>query len=212
MPDGPDSANTGYVARDTTDPTALILMRHRHGQHAGRRRDPACPDCSPLTAAAAAKTAKLSRDLEGIQSDSPASRPSKNGQANGKAARSSSLPRSVIEKPMQTALAIESAMKRDLGTWWGHVAAREFDAILPKVEQYGATDLRVLGAAMRSMAPQASSDVSDEELAIAFYAFGKLSRIMGAIADGRCPSDDCWHDLAVYAKMAQRVRETGNWP
>jgi hypothetical protein len=68
----------------------------------------------------------------------------------------------------------------------------------------------VLGAAMRPLVPRAA--VSDEELAIAFYAYGKLSRIIGAISDGRRPSDDCWHDLGVYARMAQRVRETGDWP
>jgi hypothetical protein len=50
-----------------------------------------------------------------------------------------------------------------------------------------------------------------EELAVVAYCLGKISRALAAVGHGQTPSDDTWHDIAVYAKMAQWIREKGQW-
>jgi hypothetical protein len=65
---------------------------------------------------------------------------------------------------------------------------------------------------MMLMRPELRGKVHPSELGVAFYALGKMARIMGAYADGLAPSDDSWHDLAIYARMAQRVRHADGWP
>lgn len=99
-----------------------------------------------------------------------------------------------------------------LKSWWLDTAAQEIDALMPKVIEYGASDLRLMGEALLMSMPQCRGKVLPEELAIAFYAFGKAARLMGAYADGFEPSADTWHDLGVYARMAQRVRDAKQWP
>ena len=98
----------------------------------------------------------------------------------------------------------------ELREWWLRRAQEEITATVPKAVEYSATDLEIMGAAMEQMgAAPAGRGV---EAAIAFYALGKLSRIVGRLAEGAEPSDDSWFDLGVYARMAQRVREVGEWP
>lgn len=99
-----------------------------------------------------------------------------------------------------------------LQEWWNKTSKDEIDSMLPKVIEYGANDLKIMGDAMLLLKPELQGKVEPEELAIAFYALGKVARIMGAYADGVAPSDDSWHDLAIYARMAQRVRDAGYWP
>ena len=99
-----------------------------------------------------------------------------------------------------------------LQDWWHHTSKAEIDSMLPKVTEYGAHDLKIIGDAMMLMRPELRGKIDPEELAIAFYALGKIGRIIGAYADGVAPSDDSWHDLAIYARMAQRVRDAGYWP
>lgn len=99
-----------------------------------------------------------------------------------------------------------------LKDWWQNASKEEIDAIMPKVVEYGASDLKLMGDALLMSMPQCKGKVSPEELAIAFYAFGKASRLMGAYADGVKPSDDTWFDLGVYSRMALRVRFAGEWP
>lgn len=50
------------------------------------------------------------------------------------------------------------------------------------------------------------------ELGIWFYLVGKMARWRSAVRRGERVSDDTLHDIGVYARMAQRVRETGRWP
>jgi hypothetical protein len=99
-----------------------------------------------------------------------------------------------------------------LQDWWHWTSKEEIDSMLPKVIEYGSHDLKIMGDAMLLLKPELEGKVISEELAIAFYALGKIARIMGAYADGVAPSDDSWHDLAIYARMAQRVRDAGYWP
>ena len=105
-------------------------------------------------------------------------------------------------------------MTKPLAEWWRLQAEAELDKTLPKVREYSAVDLEIMGAAMlagpgvRIRRPQGFGI----EMAIAFYVLGKVSRAIGAYQEGRQPSDDTWFDIGVYARMAQRVREEGTWP
>ena len=99
-----------------------------------------------------------------------------------------------------------------LEAWWKDDAEQELAGVLPKAVEYGSSDLQLMGEALLMCMPQCRDKVDAEELAIAFYALGKTARLMGAYADGRTPSEDTWHDLGVYARMAKRVRAVGQWP
>lgn len=109
----------------------------------------------------------------------------------------------------------------ELAQWWRDLAEEEVVRVVDKAVEYGATDLRDLGYQVLEMAGRRASgdrvDIVDEdryatEVGIAFYAMGKMARIAAAIKEGRQPSSDSWHDLGVYARMAQRVHQVGGWP
>jgi hypothetical protein len=108
----------------------------------------------------------------------------------------------------------------ELAAWWRNLADEEIAEVVVKATEYGATDLRDLGAQILEMAGRGrgiqqlpcSYDQWATEIGIAFYAMGKLARIAAAIKEGRRPSYDSWHDLGVYARMAQRVHQVGAWP
>lgn len=104
-------------------------------------------------------------------------------------------------------------MAQDLMTWWMSTAYSEIDSMMPKVTEYGATDLMWVG---RQMAEATNRpDITDEEaaeLGIYWFILGKIARWHAAVTEGRRPSDDTLHDLGIYARMAQRVRNAGNWP
>ena len=105
-------------------------------------------------------------------------------------------------------------LDEELGQWWHDKAEEEVHGVVPKAEEYGSVDLEIVGFALRQLrASNGEIPTSNAELGIAFYLLGKVARVIGAYADGRSPSDDTWHDMAVYTKMGQRVRETdGRWP
>jgi hypothetical protein len=83
---------------------------------------------------------------------------------------------------------------------------------LRKAVQYGSADLAVMGHAMVLMLPpEQRSEVLGLQMAIGFYALGKVARIFGAFEQGHSPTHDDWFDLMVYAKMGLKVMETGRW-
>jgi hypothetical protein len=109
----------------------------------------------------------------------------------------------------------------ELATWWRDLADTEIAEVAAKAIEYGATDLRDLGYQILEMTERRNkaldgqrleADAYATEIGIAFYAMGKLARIAAAIKEGRRPSLDSWHDLGVYARMAQRVHQVGAWP
>jgi len=109
--------------------------------------------------------------------------------------------------------------RRELAEWWLAQCTEEIDKTIPKAEAYSAIDLEIMGAAELAklgeagdLIPKDRREAHGMEMAIAFYALGKLSRIIGALSEGRDGGEDSWFDLGVYARMAQRVRETGQWP
>lgn len=102
-----------------------------------------------------------------------------------------------------------------LAAWWRGEAEHEIHRTVPKAIEYGSGDLIDIGrqlAACISSFPASASEADMAELGVAFYAYGKMARIMSAIQEGRKPSDDSWFDLGVYARMAQRIRQAGSWP
>jgi hypothetical protein len=100
----------------------------------------------------------------------------------------------------------------DLTDWWAAVAADDVAPAAVKAKEYGSTDLKIIGRAMREMIGIPPDVVSDEEIGIVFYTLGKVARAISAIGSGQRPSDDTWHDITVYAMMTRRVREVGQWP
>lgn len=99
--------------------------------------------------------------------------------------------------------------EQELTEWWLAMAQYEVDRTVPKVVEYSSSDLVDIG---RGVLGDGYSVEEYTEAGIAFYALGKVSRIMGAIRERRRPSDDSWFDLGVYARMAQRTREFGEFP
>jgi hypothetical protein len=99
---------------------------------------------------------------------------------------------------------------QDLANWWLAETKFELDSVLPKAIEYGSADLKVIGFALSQMIGEPKG-VTNDELGIAFYVLGKVARLIGGYADGRSPSSDTWHDIAIYTKMAQYARENGGW-
>jgi len=80
-----------------------------------------------------------------------------------------------------------------------------------KTVRYGSGDLHTIGAAMRRLAPGISTEISDEEIAVAFYTMGKIARIFSGYEMGQIPDSDSWYDLHFYSMMAMKIRQTGGW-
>lgn len=99
----------------------------------------------------------------------------------------------------------------ELAAWWMEQSAGEVANLVPKAISYGSVDLDLMGDAMLLLMPHLVGKVDKQELAIAFYLLGKVSRIVGALEQGVAPSRDSWEDASIYARMALRVREAGNW-
>lgn len=104
----------------------------------------------------------------------------------------------------------EELTTRDLAAWWEVETKKEIESVIPKAVEYGSADLKVIGYALSQMIGEPKG-VTNDELGIAFYVLGKVARLVGSYADGRRPSDDTWHDIAIYTKMAQFAREHNGW-
>lgn len=110
------------------------------------------------------------------------------------------------ESERQKQLALE------LSEWWMAKAQDEVDAVVHKAVEYGSTSLQAVGDALLVLVPKhLRSSTLGMEMAIAFYVQGKIARIFSAFERGEHPGDDHWHDISVYARMAQYVRQYGTW-
>ena len=106
-----------------------------------------------------------------------------------------------------------AANPEELAHWWVGDAASEAPEIARKATEYGSNSLAAMGAMIgRVQHRQPMTRAEELEYGCAVYAFGKMERVMDAIIRGDLPSEDTWRDIAVYARMARRIRETGNWP
>lgn len=103
-------------------------------------------------------------------------------------------------------------MSTPIEDWWYNETEKEIEGVIPKAIEYGSVDLEIIGHALKTAIGH-DTPASDAEVGVAFYLLGKVARMIGAYTDGRSPSDDTWHDAAVYVKMGQRIRYTGgSWP
>lgn len=111
----------------------------------------------------------------------------------------------------------DEVMLRQLRTWWDNYSESTFDQIAPKVVAYSSHDLEMMGVGLRALT---AADIADRQeadkfglyAACAFYALGKIARIVGALEKGTLPGPDSEMDLMVYSMMMARIREVGGWP
>lgn len=97
--------------------------------------------------------------------------------------------------------------------WWQELVNNTAPTIQQKAHEYGSNSLAEMGRMFaRAQGRPVIEDAEALEIGCMIYAKGKLERVLDAMLKGRLPSTDTWHDLAVYASMAQYIRETGGWP
>jgi hypothetical protein len=114
-----------------------------------------------------------------------------------------------IGKKLETPEALIS-----LDGWWEVTSSSDLAAFKAKAAEYGSDggDLREIGRALCQMLDWEVTPDQEWiyiELGIAFYALGKIQRLFESFKGHRIGSDDSWHDLEVYAKMARMVRARG---
>ena len=116
------------------------------------------------------------------------------------------------EEPVEIEAEPDSAQPATgpMADWWMGAAVEEIEATVAKVEEYGGDDLTEIGLEMAGLAGlEEVSEVDAAELAIFFYMRGKMARWASAIRRGQSVSDDTIHDIGVYARMAQWIRQNG---
>lgn len=105
---------------------------------------------------------------------------------------------------------------QELRAWWLDQASNEVEPLISKAIEYGGNgrdaNLDRLGQQMINAGVEPQAGGSPAELAIYFYVQGKMSRWAAAVAAGQAVSDDTLYDIGIYARMLQRIRETGGWP
>jgi len=100
-----------------------------------------------------------------------------------------------------------------LPDWWMATARADLDLIAPRVDEYAAYDLDILGRVTLEMVDLPSADRSlRTEVACLWFAQAKIARALSAYKEGRVPSDDTLADLSCYVMMSRRARAAGGWP
>ena len=101
-----------------------------------------------------------------------------------------------------------------LAAWYEAMNRADMRMALDKRSDYGSADIELMAAGMRILANAPSWEPNEQqamEMALGFYQLGKVARKFGAWAQGKDPNIDSDVDLGVYAMMARRVREAGQW-
>ena len=108
----------------------------------------------------------------------------------------------------------QNATVEALTDWWMDTARTEVEKVAPKAVEYGSTDLSEIGRTLSQVIGrgEGDSEAAQAELGIYFYLVGKMARWTDAIKSGRPVSDDTLHDIGVYVRMVQRIRDVGGWP
>lgn len=102
-----------------------------------------------------------------------------------------------------------------LRDWWHAKSQADIDAVVPKAIQYGGGDMTLMADGMKLFIQLGGREVErpvEREMAYAFYALGKIARIISRLAEGQLPGEDSWFDLQIYSIMAQYERQIGPWP
>lgn len=117
---------------------------------------------------------------------------------------------------------IEVSDRGELADWWRALAESDIAKTLPKAQDYSAYDLELIGRSTVEMFTAAAEHLPWErtgtdpavyaEIGCWWYLLGKIGRAIGAIREGRLPSDDTCADARIYATMIARIRWAGAWP
>ncbi len=111
----------------------------------------------------------------------------------------------------------------ELAQWWRRLGESDIARMAPKAHEYSAYDLVMIGRATGDMVGQTAligsdyddygfNDAAAAEIACWFYILGKVGRAIGAIKEGRLPSEDTAEDVRIYATMVARIKDVGAWP
>lgn len=95
----------------------------------------------------------------------------------------------------------------DIADWWETTTKDDLAEYQRKNAEYGDADLSVIGGSLSLMAGNPKDVEWSDEIGIAFYLLGKVSRMISAYKEGSTPSDDTLKDIAIYAMMARLHRE-----
>lgn len=110
----------------------------------------------------------------------------------------------------------------ELLTWWVGVSVSDFNATVPKIEEYGqakpqdeegSADLRLIGENIAELIGLRDADSAlKQELGAWFYLQGKTARCVANYKQGKPAKPDTLLDTSVYAMIMRRLQETGQWP
>ncbi len=111
----------------------------------------------------------------------------------------------------------------ELAMWWRRLGESDIARMAPKAHEYSAYDLVLIGRSLGDMVGQSDlinngwgdsgfGDAAAAEIACWVYILGKVGRAIGAIKEGRLPSEDTAEDVRIYATMVARIKDVGAWP
>lgn len=107
---------------------------------------------------------------------------------------------------------ITTEKQQELLAWWRKVTEVDIHQMLPKVSEYGAYDLSMIGRTLLDVLDRENvPERVGQEMGCFFYLLGKIARMASAYKEGRLPSDDTLHDAVVYLMMIRRIRHFGEW-
>jgi hypothetical protein len=95
-----------------------------------------------------------------------------------------------------------------------------YKEMIRKAVEYGASDFKVMGQALAGMIDGEVAEGEDrvmvmnhrgQLMAVAFYMLGKIARMTSAFERGELPGIDSAMDIEQYAKIYQKIAETGRW-
>jgi hypothetical protein len=95
----------------------------------------------------------------------------------------------------------------ELVEWMVNTVREDIESIIPKVMEYGATDLEALGVTLFPDGEPGGQIAAG----CAFYLMGKAARAAAAYREGREASEDTWKDITVYSLMGRFGIEHGYW-
>lgn len=110
-------------------------------------------------------------------------------------------------------------VKRDLLEWWLRTAHSDFEATVPKMDEYGgkpaegSADLILIGENLSVLlGMHDASSAMKQELGCWFYAQGKLARMVSNYQVHQPAKLDTLMDASVYVMMMRRLQTVGRWP
>lgn len=95
--------------------------------------------------------------------------------------------------------------------WVAQWVADHIPVAMEKAQTYGSNSLAKKGQRFAAALGRQVTSQTALELGVAQYVAEKSDRVEDAILRGHLPGTDTWIDIAIYALMAQYIRQTGQW-